>query len=113
MEQLSLEDRPPLGPSGQYAQPHPPMAPPPAPALPAQMFTTAAQLLDLTDSEHLLPHDASSYHEAGAQIIPWLTVRAAVRLSFRETHDLAEGWTEIDWCAEELGSVRYGTKPCC
>jgi hypothetical protein len=45
MENLSLEDDGP-GPSGQ---------PTPAvvPQLPPQMFTTAAQLLDLTDSESL------------------------------------------------------------
>jgi U6 snRNA-associated Sm-like protein LSm1 len=56
MEKLSLDDRPPMG--------HPPpqqlpgvlgMAPPVAPQLPPQMFTTAAQLLNLTDSE--LPMD--------------------------------------------------------
>jgi hypothetical protein len=41
MENLSLEDRP--------AQPTPP--PQMAPQLPPQMFTTAAQLLNLTDSE--------------------------------------------------------------
>jgi U6 snRNA-associated Sm-like protein LSm1 len=29
-----------------------PQMPPPVPQLPPQMFTTAAQLLDLTDSEH-------------------------------------------------------------
>jgi U6 snRNA-associated Sm-like protein LSm1 len=38
---------PPLGGGGQM--------PPPIPQLPPQMFTTAAQLLDLTDSEHALP----------------------------------------------------------
>ncbi|KAF2154212.1 Sm-like ribonucleoprotein [Myriangium duriaei CBS 260.36] len=51
MEGLSLHDRPPPG------QPHPGprgpqmMGPPPVPQLPPQMFTTAAQLLDLTDKK--------------------------------------------------------------
>ena len=40
MENLSIRDAPPLG-----------AGPPPVPQLPPQMFTTAAQLLDLTDSE--------------------------------------------------------------
>jgi U6 snRNA-associated Sm-like protein LSm1 len=43
---------PPLGGGGQM--------PPPIPQLPPQMFTTAAQLLDLTDSEHTLPCRMSS-----------------------------------------------------
>jgi len=43
----------------QNAPPPPPLGggnqmPPPIPQLPPQMFTTAAQLLDLTDSEHAL-----------------------------------------------------------
>lgn len=45
MEHLNIHDAPPLG-AGQG----PPM-PPPVPQLPPQMFTTAAQLLDLTDSK--------------------------------------------------------------
>lgn len=53
MEQLSLQDTaPPNGPHTQQ-QPAVPQA---VPQLPPQMFTTAAQLLDLTDSEpHLAP----------------------------------------------------------
>lgn len=54
MERLSLASTPPPGPGpgGQNAQGHPPMPLPlSVPQLPAQMFTTAAQLLDLTDSE--------------------------------------------------------------
>jgi len=47
MENLSLDDNSPAtgsaGPTGQAAQPA-------VPQLPPQMFTTAAQLLDLTDS---------------------------------------------------------------
>ena len=44
MENLSLQDAPPpAGPLG-------PAPLPPQPQLPPQMFTTAAQLLDLTDS---------------------------------------------------------------
>lgn len=53
MENLSLNEPPhpgpPLGPGGHQA---PPIGPPPVPQLPPQMFTTAAQLLDLTDSKY-------------------------------------------------------------
>ena len=61
MERLSLHDLPQSGPNEVNAQDHPVMAavitgelpPPPQgpPQLLAQMFTTASQLLDLTDSE--------------------------------------------------------------
>ena len=55
MERLSLADvPPPQGPGGQNVQAQAPVLPVSAPQLPAQMFTTAAQLLDLTDSEPLL-----------------------------------------------------------
>ena len=47
MENLSLSDQPPPGAGGPLRQPPPPQQ---QPQLPAQMFTTAAQLLDLTDS---------------------------------------------------------------
>ncbi|TKA71435.1 hypothetical protein B0A49_04420 [Cryomyces minteri] len=48
MENLSLQDAPPPGgPQGQQM-------PPPIPQLPPQMFTTAAQLLDLTDKKLLV-----------------------------------------------------------
>ncbi|KAI9747651.1 MAG: SM-like, degradation of cytoplasmic mRNAs and positively regulates transcription initiation [Lichina confinis] len=68
MEHLSLHDPPPpglaRGPSshvrqasqpGSAAPPPFPGPPPMAPQLPAQMFTTAAQLLDLTDRRPSLP----------------------------------------------------------
>ncbi|KAK1761477.1 hypothetical protein QBC47DRAFT_370227 [Echria macrotheca] len=46
MENLSISDPPLLGPGGMV------LGPPPQPQhLPAQMFTTAAQLLDLTDKK--------------------------------------------------------------
>lgn len=61
MENLSLHDAGPQGQPGpqQMGQQQPPPGPPqqtlgmppPVPQLPPQMFTTAAQLLDLTDSE--------------------------------------------------------------
>ncbi len=54
MEHLSLHDSGP--PDGPNAQPLPVSQG--VPQLPPQMFTTAAQLLDLTDSEtHLEPGD--------------------------------------------------------
>lgn len=57
MENLSLEDRPQGGTSQQSnVTPTPPPGPPMVPQLPPQMFTTAAQLLDLTDSELRLAH---------------------------------------------------------
>lgn len=46
MENLNLHDA--AGPSSGSSMPS---GPPPVPQLPPQMFTTAAQLLDLTDSE--------------------------------------------------------------
>ncbi|KAF4982791.1 hypothetical protein FZEAL_1643 [Fusarium zealandicum] len=45
MENLSISDAPPQGPGG---------VPQPLPQLPPQMFTTAAQLLDLTDTNLVL-----------------------------------------------------------
>jgi hypothetical protein len=55
MENLSLNDPPPPG-LGQMPQPSavlPDAQPQGPPQLPPQMFTTAAQLLDLTDSMSL------------------------------------------------------------
>ena len=53
MENLSLNDPPPMHPGiNMGAMPPGALGRPPQPQqLPAQMFTTAAQLLDLTDSE--------------------------------------------------------------
>lgn len=48
MENLSLSDQPPPGAGNQLRHPPPPQQ---QPQLPAQMFTTAAQLLDLTDKK--------------------------------------------------------------
>lgn len=48
MENLSSQ---PLGGLSGQSAPPPGGGPPPVPQLPPQMFTTAAQLLDLTDSE--------------------------------------------------------------
>lgn len=48
MENLSLHDAPPQQPPGMQQMPQ---QPPPVPQLPPQMFTTAAQLLDLTDKK--------------------------------------------------------------
>ncbi|KAK6423601.1 hypothetical protein LTR95_016499 [Oleoguttula sp. CCFEE 5521] len=52
MENLSLHDAGPPGPPppGQQQQ----QMPPPVPQLPPQMFTTAAQLLDLTDKKLMI-----------------------------------------------------------
>lgn len=55
MEHLSLNDPPPgqggAPPPGPQGPPVLGRPPPPAQQLPAQMFTTAASLLDLTDSK--------------------------------------------------------------
>ena len=53
MENLTLNDPPSSSPQKQAQQPNAVFPGPPpqgAPQLPPQMFTTAAQLLDLTDS---------------------------------------------------------------
>jgi U6 snRNA-associated Sm-like protein LSm1 len=64
MENLTLEDRPPTGPpQSQPAAALPGVAPPTAPQLPPQMFTTAAQLLNLTDSECLFVEPSSAVPE--------------------------------------------------
>jgi hypothetical protein len=55
MENLTLDDRQ-TGLPPQQQQPNVlGLAPPTAPQLPPQMFTTAAQLLNLTDSEYPSP----------------------------------------------------------
>ena len=56
MENISLNEAPPGTPDPQNAQPpvFAGMAPQGVPQLPPQMFTTAAQLLDLTDKKLLL-----------------------------------------------------------
>lgn len=53
MEKLSLSDSP--GHGGQTAPLQARGAPQPPPQLPPQMFTTAAQLLDFTDSTDPIP----------------------------------------------------------
>jgi U6 snRNA-associated Sm-like protein LSm1 len=55
MDNMNMQNAPPPPPLGGGGQ-----MPPPIPQLPPQMFTTAAQLLDLTDSEHTLPCRMSS-----------------------------------------------------
>ena len=62
MENLTISDPPP--PMQQHGGPGgmPPALgrpPPPPQQLPAQMFTTAAQLLDLTDSKYFRPMQRS------------------------------------------------------
>jgi len=56
MENLSLHDAGPQGHPGLQSQGQDLGMPPPVPQLPPQMFTTAAQLLDLTDSECAVAH---------------------------------------------------------
>jgi hypothetical protein len=53
MENLTLEEVPPQGAPGGAQMPllGPGIPPPPNQQLPPQMFTTAAQLLDMTDSK--------------------------------------------------------------
>ncbi|RDW62760.1 hypothetical protein BP5796_11062 [Coleophoma crateriformis] len=50
MENLTLDDAPPIGGAAPPLGPGPPQQ---SPQLPPQMFTTAAQLLDMTDSKNL------------------------------------------------------------
>jgi hypothetical protein len=59
MENLSIQDPSMHGPPGPGGIPPPLGRPPPPQQLPAQMFTTAAQLLDLTDSKghHMHAHE--------------------------------------------------------
>lgn len=60
MENLTISDAPPLQHGGPGGMPPVLGRPPPPPQqLPAQMFTTAAQLLDLTDSKTRWPLVAS------------------------------------------------------
>jgi U6 snRNA-associated Sm-like protein LSm1 len=66
MENLSLDDRPPTGPPQQMPGVLPGLPPPTAPQLPPQMFTTAAQLLNLTDSEYTLGNRTRGYNEGAA-----------------------------------------------
>jgi len=54
MENLSLQDLPPAGGPNHVHPPPGPPGPAGVPQLPPQMFTTAAQLLDLTDKKLLL-----------------------------------------------------------
>ena len=67
MENLSLHDAGPPGQPGPQQmgppqQQHTLGMPPPIPQLPPQMFTTAAQLLDLTDSEFEDGNDLNGQH---------------------------------------------------
>lgn len=59
MENLSISDS---GPAGAPPAPGGPQLAAPQ-QLPPQMFTTAAQLLDLTDSKGLPPHRRRGYEE--------------------------------------------------
>ncbi len=71
MENLSLEDQ--QGQGGNAGQSLLPLLgggpPPPNQQLPPQMFTTAAQLLDLTDSECLARHIGALHAMPGHEIV--------------------------------------------
>ncbi len=68
MENLTLEDVPPPGgPLGQGL--------PPQQQLPPQMFTTAAQLLDMTDSKMPLDFTAHFFPGSSEQILGRLFLR--------------------------------------
>jgi U6 snRNA-associated Sm-like protein LSm1 len=103
MENLSLHERPSSGGNHEAAAQNLGMPPPPQQPqqLPPQMFTTAAQLLDLTDSECAGPRgcieESRGCDNEG---------RKEGLTAGRETYGGAERWAEIDRCAEELGSVR-------
>ena len=61
MENLILEDTLPGGPLGEQAPLSLGIPPPHNQQLPPQMFTTAAQLLDLTDSKRSRGFEVPSY----------------------------------------------------
>ncbi|RDW90451.1 uncharacterized protein DSM5745_02226 [Aspergillus mulundensis] len=96
MERLSINDPPNATPPANPPQRFPPqgnlgqMTHGP-PQLPPQMFTTAAQLLDLTDS-------ACDLFDAA---LPRLTLS-------REASSGLARWEKVDRSIEDMGPVRYG-----
>jgi U6 snRNA-associated Sm-like protein LSm1 len=63
MDHFAYHDTGPQGPpGGAMNQQQMPPGPPPVPQLPPQMFTTAAQLLDLTDSAFGLFRPVAVYY---------------------------------------------------
>ena len=66
MENLTLEESPPQGAPGgaQMATLGPGIPPPQNQQLPPQMFTTAAQLLDMTDSRYFINFTCKSFSRA-------------------------------------------------
>lgn len=94
MENLSIQDPSMHGPPGAGPGGMPPSLgrpPPPPQQLPAQMFTTAAQLLDLTDSKDTMHYDR-------AELTP-----------HREAHGRVARRAQVDGHSAELGSVRYAS----
>ncbi|RCI14179.1 hypothetical protein L249_6076 [Ophiocordyceps polyrhachis-furcata BCC 54312] len=65
MENLSLSETPPPGGPVELVQ----GGPQPLPQLPPQMFTTAAQLLDLTDSKNLFDFEDGTPFRGGLMVI--------------------------------------------
>ena len=94
MENLSIQDPSMHGPPGPGGIPPSLGRPPPPQQLPAQMFTTAAQLLDLTDSKHHHMHA----HEPRAELTP-----------HREAHGGIARRAQVDGHSAELGSVWYAS----
>lgn len=76
------------------------------PTLPPQMFTTSAQLLDLTDSMVFLELVAGG-REGGGDGMKHVTYATHAGFS-REIDDHSAGWKEDDWGFEGVGS---GTLP--
>lgn len=62
------------------------------PSLPPQMFTTSAQLLDLTDSM------------CARTPIRSRKFTADIYLTYRKTSGRTPGWKKVDWCFKVLGS---------
>lgn len=71
------------------------------PQLPPQMFTTAAQLLDLTDSMFQTLGAHAPLHPRLEEKLLSLANR-----HFRETRPSFARWKKVDWSLEKLGSIR-------
>ena len=71
------------------------------------MFTTAAQLLDLTDSE--IPSSQNRSIALRATVIVYMADLGGHDLAiYREANAGSTRWQEAHWCIAKLGSIWYG-----